>query len=149
MIRALKVLFALPLAGFCFPGVNAQQEATQAQLPVNGIYRSEVQVNSDGIQYISALRFSPDGRALLTHVSLPAPQDRLCEWFRAGREKPNWGQASEYRLEGGRLSFQTTSLNSTTQFDGAIQGDVLQMQLTVLTMGDLTYSLRFEFGACP
>ncbi|WP_374407723.1 hypothetical protein [Hydrogenophaga sp.] len=119
------------------------------RLRIDGIYRSEVQTNADGVDYLSLLRFAPDGRVFLTHVSMPARQEKVCEWFRPELAAPHWGSGAGYRLDAQRLIFRTESLNATTLFDGMVDADVLKMQLTVPTKQDLSYPLLFRFAPCP
>lgn len=145
--RTLLRLWPLLLA---FGAAHAEQPpADSGPLRPDGLYRSEVQTNPDGTGYISVLRFAADGRVFLTHVVMPARQDRVCEWFRPELEKPHWAKGTSYRIDGGRLTFRTVSLNATTVFDGAIDGGVLRMQLVVPTRQNLTYPLTFQFAACP
>ena len=114
-----------------------------------GIYRSETQVNSEGNDYVSLLRFAPDGRVFLTHVSAPARQEKVCEWFKPALEAPHWAKGASFQLDNNRLRFRTDSPNATTLFDGWVDADVLKMQLTVPTRQGLTYPLTFSFTACP
>lgn len=136
----LPVLFAVGAT----PALSAPD-----RLRADGIYRSEVQTNADGVDYLSLLRFAPDGRVFLTHVSMPARQERVCEWFRPELAAPHWGSGAGYRLDAQRLTFRTESLNATTLFDGMVDADVLKMQLTVPTKQDLSYPLLFRFAPCP
>lgn len=114
-----------------------------------GIYRSEVQTNEDRTDYISVLRFASDHQVFLTHVVMPADQERICTWFRPELESQHWSKATSYKLQGNRLSFQTISLNATTEFDGLLDSGVLRMQLVVPTKQNLTYPLTFKFAPCP
>jgi hypothetical protein len=113
----------------------------------DGLYRGELE-HSDGTAYISVLRFAPDGRVFLTHVAMPARQERMCEWFKPELERQHWGEGASYRLESDRLSFRTVSLSATTIFDGTIDSGVLRLQLTVPTKQNLTYSQTFKFAPC-
>ncbi|PKO30014.1 MAG: hypothetical protein CVU36_10390 [Betaproteobacteria bacterium HGW-Betaproteobacteria-9] len=128
-------------------GVAHAQPATEL-LRTDGIYRSEVQTNEDGASYISMLRFAPDGRVFLTHVGMPATQERVCAWFKPEREVQFWSKGAGYQLEADRLSFRTESPSATTLFDGTVKSGVLQMQLRVPTKQDLTYALTFKFAPC-
>lgn len=140
----VKWLFPLLFAVCASPASSAPDS-----LRTDGIYRSEVQSNADGVDYISLLRFAPDGRVFLTHVSMPARQERVCEWFRPELAAPYWSLGSGYRQEAQRLSFRTESLNATTLFDGVVDAGVLKMRLTVPTKQDLSYPLLFRFTPCP
>ena len=138
--RLLPLLFAM-----CATHAASASES----LRTDGIYRSEVQTNADGVDYISLLRFAADGRVFLSHVSMPARQERVCEWFKPELEAPHWSKGASYRLEAQRLSFRTDSPNAATLFDGLVDSGVLMMQLRVPTKLDLTYSLTFRFAPCP
>jgi hypothetical protein len=134
---------------FLLAVVVAHAEPASERLRTEGFYRSEIQVNAEGTDYVSLLRFAPDGRVYLTHVAAPARQERVCEWFRPELEAPHWSKGAGPRLEGNRLSFRTDSPSATTLFDGTVEADVLQMQLKVPTRQDLTYPLTFKFATCP
>lgn len=145
--RAIRPLWPALLAAGA--ACAQQPPADPALVRTDGLYRSEVQTNEEGSSYISVLRFAPDGRVFLTHVSMPARQERVCQWFKPELQREFWSQASSYRAEGGRLSFQTVSPSATTLFDGTADSGVLRMQLVVPTNRNLRYSLRFDFEPCP
>lgn len=126
----------------------AQAQSTPA-LRGDGIYRSEVQTNDDDVRYISILRFAPTGAVYFSHVTMPATQEKVCTWFHPGMEQPHWGKATGYDLKGAQLRFQTRSPQSVTVFEGAVDAQVLRMQLVVPTRQNLTYSLTFTFEPCP
>ena len=134
---------------FLFAIAVAHAESASERLRSYGIYRSEKQVNAEGTDYVSLLRFAPDGGVYLTHVAAPARQERVCEWFKPELEAPHWSKGAGFRLEGNRLSFRTDSPSATTLFDGMVDADVLKMQLKVPTRQDLTYPLTFKFATCP
>ena len=142
--NALRCLWPILLAS----GIAHAQSTTEA-VHTGGIYRSEVQTNAEGTSYISVLRFAPDRRVFLTHVAMPATQARICGWFRPDMEREHWAKGASYHLDGKRLTFQTASLNATTSFEGTVESEVLQLQLTVLTRQNLTYPLTFSFAPCP
>ncbi|MBP8204697.1 MAG: hypothetical protein KAX68_02985 [Giesbergeria sp.] len=126
----------------------AQAQSTPT-LRTDGIYRSEVQTNDDNVRYISILRFAATGAVYFSHVTMPATQEKVCTWFQAGMEQPHWGKATGYDLKGAQLRFQTRSPQSVTAFEGAVDAQVLRMQLVVPTRQNLTYSLTFTFEPCP
>jgi len=139
-----------PVLLLALSAVYAQQAlADPALLRTDGLYRSEVQTNSEGTEYINVLRFAPDGRVFFTPVAMPASQERVCGWFRPELERPYWARAADYRIEGNRLAFRTSSLNATTVFEGTIDSGTLRMQLVVPTRNNLTYALTFAFTPCP
>lgn len=115
----------------------------------DGIYRSEVQTNEDGTEYVSMLRFAPSGKVFLMQVAMPARQERVCEWFTPVLERPDWATGTEYLLSENGLSFRTVSTRATTLFDGTIGGGVLRLKLVVPTKRNLTYYLTFVFAPCP
>jgi hypothetical protein len=126
----------------------ASAELAPERLLTDGIYRSEVQTNAEGTDYISMLRFAPDGQVFLMQVAMPATQTRVCEWFKPELQREHWATGKSYSVEGSRLTFQTVSLNATTLFNGAIESGVLRLQLVVPTKQNLTYPLTFRFAAC-
>lgn len=127
----------------------AHAEPAPERLRTEGIYRSEIQVNAEGTDYVSLLRFAPDGRVFLTHVSAPARQERVCEWFKPELDAPHWAKGASHQLEANSLRFRAESPNTTTLFDGKIEAGVLKMQLMVPTRQNLTYPLTFQFVPCP
>lgn len=137
------------LLPWLFAMCAAHAASAAESLRTDGIYRSEVQTNADGVDYVSLLRFTPDGRVFLSHVSMPARQERVCEWFKPELEAPHWSKGASYRLDAHRLGFRTDSPSTTTLFEGLVESDVLKMQLRVPTKQDLTYSLTFRFAPCP
>jgi hypothetical protein len=126
----------------------AHADAMSETIRTDGVYRSDVQTNENQTDYISILRFAPDGRVFLIQAVMPARQERVCERFRPELEQPHWGKGAAFRLESDRLSFQTTSLNATTSFDGTVASDTLQLKLVVPTRQNLTYALTFKFAPC-
>lgn len=128
---------------------DAHAEPVPERLRTEGIYRSDMQVNAEGTDYVSLLRFAPDGRVFLTHVSAPARQEKVCEWFKPELEAPHWATGASHQLEANRLRFRTDSPGTTTLFDGKVDGGVLKMRLTVPTRQNLMYPLTFQFAPCP
>ncbi len=126
----------------------AHTDAMSQTVRTDGVYRSEVQSNENATDYISILRFAPDGRVFLMQAAMPARQERVCERFRPELAQPHWAKGAAYRLDGNRLSFQTTSLSATTSFDGTVASDTLQLKLVVPTRQNLTYDLTFKFAPC-
>ena len=142
--RAFQYLWPILLAS----GVAWAEPAPEA-VHTRGIYRSEIQTNAEGTSYISVLRFAEDRRVFLTHVAMPATQERLCGWFRPELERNHWAKGASYSLEGNRITFQTASPSATTLFDGTVESEILRLQLVVPAKQNLTYPLTFRYASCP